>query len=47
MNIFDVPEVRESFLRRNDPTFNKRQNRKKIQKIFDDLGKGEYKGFKI
>lgn len=47
MNIFDVPEVRESFLRRNDPTFNKRQNRKKIQKIFDDLGKGEYKRFKI
>ena len=47
MNIFDTSEVRESFLRRNDPTFNKRQNRKKIQQIFDDLGKGEYKEFKI
>lgn len=36
-NIFDTAPVRYSFLKRKDPTFDSRQNRKLIQKTFDEL----------
>ena len=46
-NIFDTEPVRESFLRRNDPTFDRIANRQKIQEIFDNLERGTYNGYAV
>lgn len=47
MNIFDTAPVRYTFLRKKDPTFNARTNRRLIQQTFDQLDKGIYNGFQI
>lgn len=47
MNIFDTAPVRYTFLRKKDPTFNAKTNRRLIQQTFDQLDKGIYNGFQI
>lgn len=47
VNIFNTAPVRDAFLRKKDPTFDAKANRRLIQKIFDDLDKGLYMGHQI
>lgn len=47
MNLFDTDPIRESFLNYNSVNFNRIKNRREIQKVLDDLGKGKYKGYDI
>lgn len=46
-NVFLTEPVVQSFLNREDSNFNATQNRREIQKMFDELEKGFYKGRKI
>lgn len=46
-NIFDTAPVRYTFLKKKDPTFDARANRRLIQHTFDQLDKGMYNGFQI
>lgn len=42
MNIFDTEQVRNSFLHKDDVNFDHKEQRKKIQQLFDNLARGVY-----
>lgn len=46
-NIFDTKEVRDSFLHKFETPREKALQRERIQKVFDELDRGEYQGHKV